>query len=743
MEEDFLNYIGPADSLSGYSRSYKLVFYKSFLEQMDATGSASAYKVSSQFREYYLSRKQSGKIADKDVDSRIANVENSSVEDVYNIILNNPFKHISDRNFILQRKDSNGKDQFYLSQQLVQELSQDDLKKIRAQVEAKLELYFSGIDQESNNSLHALFNRILDEYVKSKAETFAGHSMGKLFRQDVVDTLYSSIVDQNQYLVKGSVGQGNWATVPWICVFDRSVTTSATHGVYIVYLLSADGKTLYLTLNQGCTDLNKSLGKTEAIKKMREVAEDVISNIECGDFETNGAISLGDNLPELTKLYEAGCICFKKYEQGKVPDNTTLITDLSRMLDLYKQYVRLQNIDTSVPTPIETATSGGDQEMTIKDTVNHIKGYIAAKGFSYIDGLIENFYLSLKSKPFVILAGTSGTGKTRLVKLFAEAIGATSGNGRFRLVSVRPDWSDSSDLFGHVDLNGKFVPGTIIDFVEKAELDLAHPYFLCFDEMNLARVEYYLSDVLSIIETRDFDASGKIISDSLIPSTYFGSDQEAVRKYGTVSLPENLYIIGTVNMDETTFPFSRKVLDRANTIEFSYVDLMPPPYEEHVEDIEALGLPNSFIKAEYLLLNQCADEAAFVDIICSELKEINRILQTANAHVGYRVRDEIVFYMINNKKNDLLSQNAALDNEIIQKILPRIQGSSASIKNMLCDLFKHCAGDYEGYQTENDDISSKMMKVAQNPECKYMQSAKKIAFMVRRYEEDGFTSYWL
>jgi hypothetical protein len=83
-----------------------------------------------------------------------------------------------------------------------------------------------------------------------------------------------------------------------------------------------------------------------------------------------------------------------------------------------------------------------------------------------------------------------------------------------------------------------------------------------------------------------------------------------------------------------------------------------------------------------------------------------------------------------------------MDNEIMQKILPRIQGSSSAVKNMLCELFKFCAGDYEGIQTETD-IGAKMLKKAENPECKYKKSAKKIAFMVRRYEEDGFTSYWL
>ena len=125
------------------------------------------------------------------------------------------------------------------------------------------------------------------------------------------------------------------------------------------------------------------------------------------------------------------------------------------------------------------------------------------------------------------------------------------------------------------------------------------------------------------------------------------------------------------------------------------------------------------------------------------MQRINEVLKTANAHVGYRVRDEIVFYMLNNKKAGLLSDNAALDNEIMQKILPRIQGSSSSVKDMLCELFKIFAGDYDGYQTQSDDTASKMMRKLQAGGAVYPQSAEKVAFMVRRFEEDGFTSYWL
>ena len=380
--------------------------------------------------------------------------------------------------------------------------------------------------------------------------------------------------------------------------------------------------------------------------------------------------------------------------------------------------------------------------MSTKDTLDQIKKYIAAKGFTFNEGLVENYYLSLKSKPFVILAGTSGTGKTRLVRLFAEAIGATSQNGRYKLVSVRPDWSDSSDLFGHVNLNDKFIPGAIIDFVKQAELDSRNPYFLCLDEMNLARVEYYLSDILSIIETREY-VDGKVTTDPLITENYYGADITAKGKYGVVRIPENLYIIGTVNMDETTFPFSRKVLDRANTIEFSTVELLAN-FDSTQGEVKAIFADNTFMKADYVFFNQCASDKDFVEDVCIELQDINKILEKANAHVGYRVRDEIVFYMLNNKNaGNLLTRNQAFDHEIMQKILPRIQGSSASVKIMLCELFKYCAGDYESYQTESDDVSAKMMAAANKETCKYKESAKKIAFMVRRFEEDGFTAYWL
>lgn len=354
---------------------------------------------------------------------------------------------------------------------------------------------------------------------------------------------------------------------------------------------------------------------------------------------------------------------------------------------------------------------GGEKEMTIKEKVEAIKSYIISKGFNYEGSMIENFYLSLKSKPFLILAGTSGTGKTRLVRLFAEAI-----NAECKLVSVRPDWSDSSDLFGHVDLNQKFVEGAVIQFIKQAELNPSKPYFLCLDEMNLARVEYYMSDFLSAIETRRHE-NGTIVTDPI--DVNYGNDSAAAGRYGKLILPGNLYIIGTVNMDETTFPFSKKVLDRANTIEFSYVDLLSMPSFSSIT-ADKITATNAFLVSKYITLNDCdIVDKEYISGVCTTLSRINRILEFANAHIGYRVRDEIIFYMLNNRAAALLDDKVALDNQIMQKILPRVQGSSESIKTMLGELLKICESE------------------------KYETSAKKINFMIKRYEEDGFTSYWL
>ena len=564
------------------------------------------------------------------------------------------------------------------------------------------------------------------------------HPLGEVITNVIPSKIEGALqLPTNIYKIKGSHGVGRWTRVPWLAIFDKRLTDTARKGVYIVYLVNPRKKELFITLNQGATEVitgdNDHFTGITGIKnasandRLRNKASEIRKLLDQKELTYDNDIDTGST------AYDAGCIYYKKYTLNNMPDNDELIDDLKKYLKAYQKYISIVCDDAQDEVDgVDDGEEMDEADMNVKDVIKNIKQYMESKGFFYEEGLIENFYLSLKSKPFVILAGISGTGKTRLVKLFAEALGATSTNGQYKLVSVRPDWSDSSDLFGYVDLNGKFICGTITTFIEEAKRNINKPYFLCLDEMNLARVEYYLSDILSIMETRDF-RDGEIVTDGI-----------RINGHEDISLPENLYIIGTVNMDETTFPFSKKVLDRANTIEFSYADLIPD-FEKSRKKFDAkTDVDNSFLKTEYLYLNECKDdEIKIIKSVCEELQEINEILKSANAHVGYRVRDEISFYMLNNYKNELLDMKSAFDNEILQKILPRIQGSSADVREMICELFKYCAGDYTGYRTDSGDVGKQMMKVLQSEKAKYPKSANKLAYMMRRYEKDGFTSYWI
>ena len=588
----------------------------------------------------------------------------------------------------------------------------------------------------------------MEEYAARCREPFGGNSFTSLVTKKIPGTVQKICGDETRYKVAGSCGKGNWARVPWIAVYDTRITSSAQKGVYLVYLLNQETRELYLSMNQSATEVSREenqgrstglsgTGNRKNLAKLRKRTEGIRTRLNA-ELPWNTEIRTGQS------SYDAGSIYFIRYTTKTLPDDEVLAEDLRRFLAAYQMYYdRVYSAK-----PVQSEPKQEQEQMTVnlehelagaqrpaKSELADIITFIASRGFTYPNGMIENLYLSLKSKPFVILAGISGTGKTRIAKLFAEAIGAA-----YKIVPVRPDWSDSSDLFGYTDLNGHFVHGAVFDFVYEAQCNPQRPYILCLDEMNLARVEYYLSDFLSVLETREM-RNGNIRSAPLFTREKYGSDQISAEKYGELYFPENLYLIGTVNMDETTFPFSKKVLDRANIIEFSDVDLNPSLTETE-QDAAPLSLPNSFLRSNYLILKQCAGEAEYVISICSEMQKLNDVLKKANLHVGYRVRDEIVFYMLNNREAEgLLTEDEAMDFEIMQKILPRIQGSSAAVKDVLCGLFKYCAADLTQFTGDRD--SEKMEKARKQVQCCYPKSAEKLELMTRRVEEDGFTSYWL
>lgn len=364
-----------------------------------------------------------------------------------------------------------------------------------------------------------------------------------------------------------------------------------------------------------------------------------------------------------------------------------------------------------------------DEELIATDIINKVENYIKNQGYNYTYNQLSNLYLSLKTKPFTILAGISGTGKSKIIRLLADAIQAD-----YTLISVRPDWNDATDLIGYKNLDDKFIKGQLTKTILKAQQNKNKPYLICLDEMNLARVEYYLSDYLSIIESRK-KVEQDIITDNIVQ---YQENNETIKLH----IPDNIYIIGTVNMDDTTFQFSRKVLDRANTIEFSDVDLDNLFFEIN-EEIEHLNISNDFLKTTYLKTMDIEEEyREYAKEVNKKIIDINEILKKSQKQFAYRVRDEILFYLVENKKANLLHEDTAFDYQVMQKILPTISGSEESVYQVLIDLFNFVC------ETNTIDSIEEAINYLKETKVRYENSANKIIYMLKGYQNDGYVSYW-
>ncbi len=377
-------------------------------------------------------------------------------------------------------------------------------------------------------------------------------------------------------------------------------------------------------------------------------------------------------------------------------------------------------------------------EIASSEWLPNVHAYIASKGFDYSLEDVANFYLALRTKPLVILAGISGTGKTQLVRQFAKAIGY--GDERHCvLIPVRPDWADNSDLVGYRNIEGKFEQQKLLKVLQDA---MAHPdelFFVTLDEMNLARVEHYFSDFLSVIETRERT------EDSLITTSSIVSDA-SVNRGVPVTIPQNLMIVGTVNMDETTHPFSRKVLDRANAIEMNEIHLPWAGIElQAVEPLKGI-YADSFVSPYVNSIELSAEQKTALKPVITMLENINSILEPAGLHFGYRVRDELAFYISQHSDLGLaaagvMSVDDALDYQLMQKVLPRIQGSAMSVLSVLLNLLKELSGADIKADMELPAVETALSKVGGT--IRYRRSVKKLIFMLRRFNDDGFTSFWL
>jgi len=373
---------------------------------------------------------------------------------------------------------------------------------------------------------------------------------------------------------------------------------------------------------------------------------------------------------------------------------------------------------------------------TPKEIVKHAHEFITNSGFNYQYDEIANFYLALRAKPFVILAGISGTGKTQLPRKFADSLGFSK--DQIIQLPVRPDWTDSSDLLGYTSLDGNFIPKDLTLAIQKATVNPDKPYFFILDEMNLARVEHYFSDYLSVIETRE-RVGNEIKTDPILREEILKSANNR-KDFNQMGLPQNLYLIGTVNMDETTHTFSKKVLDRANSIEMNEVDLnWIINNGKKVQKLE--NISNELFKTVYLHSIDLSEvDKISISYEMDLLKSVNKILEKADLHFAYRVRDEIAFYLILNKNYELMNSNTAFDFQLVQKILPRIHGSSERVQTVLVELLNLLEG--KDFRSSNFEFSMLDGKI-DFENLKYKRTSKKIIFMLKRFDDDRFTSFWL
>lgn len=356
---------------------------------------------------------------------------------------------------------------------------------------------------------------------------------------------------------------------------------------------------------------------------------------------------------------------------------------------VYELAQRFPELATHLPlVPVAEPTPSPEESMP-DELFQDFAAAVEASGLRFPAGsnLVRSFVSSLLAKPFAILTGLSGSGKTQLAMRLGEWFG-TDEHGRHRhvVVPVRPDWTGPESIFGYEDAlrtsaSGApvwFVPEAF-EFVLRAANDPEHPYLLILDEMNLAHVERYFSDFLSGVESRRPVLPNLVLDE---PSgQWVLADVEADR----LPLPRNLFVVGTVNVDETTYMFSPKVLDRAFTFEFRVTadeldaelqrPVAAPAGDDHrVRAFASLAERDDW-QREYR--HPARDE------IVSTLKAAHKILAGANQEFGHRTLYEILRFCAFFAATGDADVHSALDLAMMQKVLPKVHGSRRRVEPVL------------------------------------------------------------
>lgn len=606
--------------------------------------------------------------------------------------------------------------------------------------------------REINNAFKICFEQS-DTFVFAEKTSDIGDEVAHTIRVDI-PTILSNILANNDYIVKGSIGVGRATKSPWIAILDKNITTTTREGVYIVFLFSSDYKHVYLTLNQGTTvpgQFGPRLGKKEVTNNSKRIRE--LLTINDTALKTDGKADIADERYKEASIY---------YTLWDVNDEEKGEKILNQYLEIYKRY----------------------KELTMVKNVGKVTVVRQMKEFSIAPKYIP-YTTALRTKPFMLLAGISGTGKSRIVREMAKSCWKPEDDEywkdkekqirnnhprNFCMVQVKPNWHDSSELIGYVSrLNGeKFVVGPFLRFLAAALKEPEVPYFLCLDEMNLAPVEQYFAEYLSVIESRKLNKDGIIETDPIIPyektdayksliDQLFDSpgerDAYKAEEVGKrLTIPQNLFVVGTVNMDETTFSFSRKVLDRAMTIEMNEVDLHGGLKKDSGNEIGYIG--NSIIGDAAEGSDVYETNKELCDEVLAYLEKVNAILEGTPFKIAYRTRNEFLMYAVNRRKLAPDSQLwQTLDEMTSMKILSRIEGDSdrtqkvlerlnALVEEVIVAKMNNNTGLAPSHPVDTGLVPSHPVDTGEAPVLRKSISAAKIEEMLGKLTSSSFTSYW-